>query len=190
MKTVKLLLLGAIGMGLFLAGCSDRPSSVTDNSNTVLHQEVSESDNSANTGLIPFSVPAPPIPVTVDCLDENLQGEGTWNGWLRFSVTSTGHVHITEYIDYSAVTFRGTESGRTWQAAPGAHENLIFNVPAGFIESGETSTHEINARYLGPEGYPDLIISHSIHLVWDADGQLRVSKIGIPFQGRCLGSDN
>lgn len=172
---------------LLALGCENITEPIAEDS-TTLDPIVTNMNKAADVESFSFSVPAPPIPVVVSCLEEDLRGEGTWNGWVKSLVTSSGHLHTTEYIDYSEVFFRGLQSGQVWEPAPGAHENLISNFPIGEIITGATAIHEINARYLGPEGYPDLLIKHSIHRVWDANGQLRVDKIVIPFVGKCIGN--
>lgn len=140
-----------------------------------------------------FTVPAPPAAsVIAPCVDdEPLQVLGTWSGWFRLSETPSGHVHLTEHIDWSDVTLRATD-GRTWTPGPGAHESFSFNDPATSADLGErayTVMHNLRARFNSADGDSDLQVWHTIHVVLGPDLELRVLRVVLPFQGKCVGSN-
>lgn len=81
-------------------------------------------------------------------------------------------------------------AGLTWKAAPGAHENIVANVPAepgGLGESAYTIRHEFHAGFLSQtEGFPDSRVSHRIRQVLGPDLEFRHDEF-IPFSAECLG---
>lgn len=136
----------------------------------------------------PIDEPAPPVPVLAPCLglDEPLRISGRWVGWLRGTVSPSGHVHLTEHIDWSDVTVV-SPSGLTWLPGPGAHESFSINQPGG-SGAAVAVMHSLNARFLSQDGLANLQVWHRVHLVITPDGQPRVEVFILPFEARCAGS--
>lgn len=79
--------------------------------------------------------------------------------------TADGRRHVQELIDYSQITV--VLGDLTWLPGPGAHESLIFNVPAPGqgvedVDGAFNIRHEFHARFASQDGLPDLRISHSV----------------------------
>lgn len=151
---------------------------------------VHASENAAVTWSETFSVPSPPIRMTVPCLgtDNQLQMSGTWNGWARYAQTANGHLHISEHVDWSDVRIVST-GGRTWLPGPGAHESFTFNLPVAAEDEGEsayTVMHAMHGRFLSQDGAQDLQVSHAWHQLLGPDLVLRRNEF-VPFGAHCLG---
>lgn len=181
-----------------LAACSDSPTQVDDAATPEATAASMASTNSraAVTDRQTFTVPFPPppaefVPVPAPCLalDEPLRMSGVWTGWYRTTTTANGREHTTEYIDYSGITMRLGDL--RWLPGPGAHEVLVFNVPApGFgaddVDGAFSIRHEFHARFLSQDGLPDLRVSHRVKMLLDATGVLRHDEF-VPFEAECIG---
>ena len=147
------------------------------------------SDNAAFTDRGTFTVFPPPLPVNAPCVDPDnpLRMIGSWSGWDRVVQTAGGRLHVTEHIDWSDVILRA-EDGRIWAPGPGAHESfsLIFEeTPDGFVE--RNIMHNLRARFNSLDGDSDLQVWHTIHIVRGPDHEIRVSRIVLPFEAKCIG---
>lgn len=192
MKTLKLIILPTLCLCLLTACSVNQAEEEITKENIALEDLLLENKagNAAATDRQTFSVPAPPAPVSAACLGiDDLKLDGTWTGWVQIAQTSNGHVHITEYIDYSEVTITSMSTGLSWTAAAGAHENIILNLPATGDDLGDSAfnvKHQFNARFLGPEGYQNLLVSHSFKQLLGPDLELRHNEF-VPFSAKCIG---
>lgn len=195
-RTSNLVLVLAVA-GL-LAACSDSPTQVDDAVTPAATTASLASTNSsaAVTDRQTFTLPFPPgpaefVPVPAPCLalDGPLRMSGVWTGWFQTTTTANGRRHTTEYIDYSGITI---ELGDLrWLPGPGAHEILVFNVPApGFgvddVDGAFNIRHEFHARFISQDGLPDLRVGHRVTVLLDATGVFRHDEF-VPFEAECIG---
>lgn len=114
------------------------------------------------------------------------------SGPITFSVWTVtrpdGGRHITQILDVSNVTI--TYDGAVWTAGPNASEMFVRNVPAGgTIGLDEQQIeHQGTVIFRSPEGRPDLLFVHRIHLVRlpDGDTQLNYNI----FEINCIAANN
>lgn len=200
MLTLRRTALASLAL-LFAAACGEAPTEFIDAPppDITATADVTADANAATTKRETFEepfprpdFPLPYVPVPAPCLDlgEPLQMSGTWTGWIQSTETAAGRLHTTEYIDYSQIT---VELGDlTWLPGPGAHEILVFNVPAPGLELDEVSgafniKHQFNTRFLSQDGLPDLRVSHSQKVLVDGNGVLRHAEF-VPFEAECIGN--
>lgn len=194
MKTLKLMLPILLSTCLFLAGCSDTPSAVSEQKSSDFETEIAVITK-ANTDRQNFTVPFPPnpnedfVPVPAPCLElsEPLQMSGTWHGWMQRVITPTGRVHVTERISYRDIVLR--QGDLIWHAGHGASETIIRNVPLTAADQGEAAfniIHQFNARFISQTDAPDLRVSHSVRQLLGPDGELRKNEL-VPFSAECIG---
>lgn len=197
MLTLRRTALASLAL-LFAAACSEAPTQVTDAPppDITATTDATANSNAATTERQTFTVPFPfppaefvPVPAPCLGLGEPLQMSGTWTGWFQTTTTASGREHTTEYIDYSQITIELGDL--TWLPGPGAHEVLIFNVPAfplgvDDVDGAFNVKHEFHTRFLSQDGLPDLRVSHWIKQLVDANGVLRQNEF-VPFAAECIG---
>lgn len=192
MKTLKCFLPILLSICLFLAGCSDQPSAVTEKENPVPKNAISAAPNGSTVERQTFRVPFPPnpdvdfVPVPAPCLGlgEPLRMSGMWSGWFQEVTLPHGGSQFTERIDYSEITLKTDDL--TWFAGPGASESIVRKMPADNGESALVIRHEFHARFISKNEKPDLKVSHRVRQLITPDGEIKKNEF-VPFTAECIG---
>jgi hypothetical protein len=139
---------------------------------------------SVSTGTFTWPFPAGAPPVSAPCLglEEPIRIVGTWLIRYHEVLSPSGRATYTEHLDYSDVALVAGEL--VWRAGPGATETIIWLEDDDGVRN---ITHVFHGRYLSQNGLPDLQVSHSVHLIWGPDGELR-RDYGVAFSAKCVGS--
>ncbi|MCG6986744.1 MAG: hypothetical protein LJF06_00950 [Gemmatimonadetes bacterium] len=142
------------------------------------------SADAALTGRVPFTISDITLQASAACLGltDPLDITGTVSGWDQITELTDGRVHVTEYLDFTALS--ASDGERSWTAGPGAHE--IWSENLGWEgDAAENIIHEGRSPFLGAGDAPNFILVHRIHEVLTPNLVLTVANI-TPLTVECI----